>query len=165
MTKITKEINPGGINGTGTGIVNTNSQDYKGLQKAILEHAKKQTPQDRMKYELISLQFQMESYLSKKEPSSIIRVGEFLKKHLKAIKIKHKEFASYIELEESNLSAIIKGRRKINIDLAFKLGQVFGLDPNIWLLIQSKNELLGIDNQKKLAYQKFRLDDLLKKVG
>jgi len=74
----------------------------------------------------------MESYVSQKKPSAIIAVGEFLKKHLKAIKIKNKDFAKYIEIEESNLSSIIRGRRKITIDLAFKLGQVFNLDPNLW---------------------------------
>lgn len=165
MAKSIKEINPGGVNGTGKGIVNTNSKDFKGLRDAIKEHAKKQTPSDRIKYELISIKFQMENYALIDAPSEIIEVGAFLKKHLKAIKVKNKEFATYIELEESNLSSIIRGRRKINIDVAFKLGQVFELDPNLWLLIQSKNELLAVDKKRKLAYQKYKLDDLLKKVG
>ena len=55
--------------------------------------------------------------------------------------------------------------RKINTDLAFKLGQVFGLIPNSWLLIQSKNDLMRIDDDKKLAYQKYTLKGLLKKVS
>ena len=165
MAQSIKEINPGGVNGTGKGIVNTNSKDFKGLRDAIKEHAKKQTPSDRIKYELISIKFQMENYVLIDAPSEIIEVGEFLKKHLKAIKVKNKEFATYIELEESNLSSIIRGRRKINIDVAFKLGQVFELDPNLWLLIQSKNELLAVDKKRKLEYQKYKLDDLLKKVG
>ncbi len=165
MAKKRKEINPGGVNGTGKGIVNTNSKDFRGLREAIKEHAKKQTPLDRIRYELISLRFQMESYISNEEPLIIIEVGEFLKRHLKAIKVKNKEFAKYIEMEESNLSSVVRGRRKINIDLAFKLGQVFNIDPNMWLLIQSKNELLGVDKERKLDYQKYRLEDLLKKVG
>jgi len=165
MAKRVKEINPGGINGTGKGIVNTNSKDFKGLRDAIKEHAKKQTSLDRIRYNLISLRFQMENYVSNDEPAEIVEVGDFLKRHLKAIKVKNKEFATYIDLEESNLSSIIRGRRKINIDLAFKLGQVFKLDPNLWLLIQSKNELLAIDKKIKLEYQKYKLDDLLKKVG
>lgn len=165
MAKSIKEINPGGVNGTGKGIVNTNSKDFIGLRNAIKEHAKKQTPSDRIKYELISIKFQMENYVLTDAPPEIIEVGEFLKKHLKAIKVKNKEFATYIELEESNLSSIIRGRRKINIDVACKLGQVFELDPNLWLLIQSKNELLAVDKKRKLEYQKYKLDDLLKKVG
>ena len=165
MSKQIKEVNPGGVNGTGKGIVNTNSKDFKGLRDAIKTHAKKQTPLERIRIELISLKFQMESYVSDDKPLEIIEVGKFLKNHLKAIKIKNKEFAKYIDMEESNLSSIIRGRRKINTDLAFKLGQVFNLNPNLWLLIQSKNELLGVDKQRRMDYQKYRLEDLLKKVG
>ena len=87
MPKKNKEINPGGVNGTGKGIVNTNSKDFIGIRKAILEHSKKQTFQDRIKYELISLKFQMESYITEDQPKDIIKAGEFLKKHLKAIKV------------------------------------------------------------------------------
>ncbi len=47
-----KIINPGGVNGTGKGIVNTNSKDFKGLQKAIIEHAEKQSFQEQIKIEL-----------------------------------------------------------------------------------------------------------------
>lgn len=160
-----KEINIGGVNGTGKGIVNTNSKEFKGLRDAIERHASDQTSRDKIKYDLISLRFQMENYIEDEEPKDIIRVGEFIKKHLKAIKIKSKDFAKYLDLEESNLSSIVGGRRKINIDLAFKLGQLFDIDPNIWLLLQSKNELLSLDKKKRLSYQKYRLDDLLKKVG
>ena len=159
---MSKQINPGGVNGTGKGIVNTNSKDFKELRAAIETHAKQQTPLERIRYELISLRFQMESYVSHKNPSAIVEVGEFLKNHLKTIKVKNKDFAKYIEIEESNLSSIIRGRRKITIDLAFKLGQVFNLDPNLWLLIQSKNELLQIDEARKREYKRYKLKDLLK---
>lgn len=158
-------INLGGINGSGQGLVNTNSKDFKGLREAIKEHAKQQTPLEQIRYELLSLKFQMETYVSDEEPLELIDVGAFLKRHLKALGIKNKVFAKYIEIEASNLSSITKGRRKINTDLAFKLGQVFNLDPNVWLLIQSKNELLGLDKEKRLDYQKYKLDDLLKQVG
>lgn len=164
MNNNIKEINAGGVNGTGTGIVNTNSKDYKGLQNIIREHAEKQTFREKVDYELVSLKFQMESYLEKEKPSEIIRAGDFLRRHLSVTKIKNKEFAKYIELEGSNLSAILKGRRKINIELAFKLGQIFNLNPNIWLLIQSENELNGIDKEKQMKYKKYRLEDLLEKV-
>ncbi len=165
MAKEKKIINPGGVNGSGKGIVNTNSKDFKALRKAIIEHAKNQSPQDRIKIELFSLKLQMESYISKVKPDEIINAGEFLGKFLKAIKVKNKIFAKYIDLEESNLSSIIKGRRKINTDLAFKLGQMFDLDPNLWLLIQSKNELLQVDKKRILKYKKYKLEELLKKVS
>ena len=42
-----KHINTGGINGTGNGVVNTNSKDYKGLRKAVVEHVKTTSPKAR----------------------------------------------------------------------------------------------------------------------
>jgi len=165
MAKEKKIINPGGVNGTGKGVVNTNSKEFKALRKAIIEDAKKQSSEERIKIELFSLKLQIESYINKTEPDEIINAGEFLGKYLKAINVKNKFFAKYIDLEESNLSSIIKGRRKINTDLAFKLGQMFDLDPNLWLLIQSKNELLQVGRKRILEYKKYKLEELLKKVS
>lgn len=42
-------INLGEINGSGQGLVNTNSKDFKGLREAIKEHAKQQTPATNLK--------------------------------------------------------------------------------------------------------------------
>ena len=160
-----KYINPGGVTGTGEGVVNVNSKDFIALREAVKAHAEKQTVEQKVKYGLLSLQYQMERYVSDKTPEMIIEAGEFLRRHLALINVKNKVFAKYIGLEESNLSSIIKGRRKINIDLAFKLGRIFNLSPDLWLLVQSKNELLRIDDSRKTEYDKFRLDELLKKAS
>lgn len=158
-------INEGGVNGTGKGIVNVNSKSFKGLRNAIVKHSELQSDEDRIRIELLSLRFQMEGYMLGGENNEIIEVGYFLKEHLKAIKVKNKHFANYLEVEESNLSSIIKGRRKITTDFALKLGQVFKLDPNLWLLIQSKNELKKLEKGQKDRYGKYRLEELLKKAS
>lgn len=158
-----KFLNPGGINGTGTGVVNVNSEDFKALQRAIREEVKKQTPEERMKYALIALHIQMKTYISKDYDGVYRSVGEFLKGYMTAIGIKNKTFAQYIEIEESNLSAIVRDKRKINLNLALKLEQIFGVDANIWLQIQSKNELQKLKEERKNDYQKYQLADLLKK--
>ena len=163
--KTDKFLNPGGINGTGTGIVNVNSEDFKALQQAIIEHNKKYTPEERMKYDLIALHIQMKSYVSKDYDRAHRGVGEFLKGYINAIGIKNKTFAQYIEIEESNLSAILKGKRKINLNLALKLEQIFGVDADIWLRVQSKNELQKLKEKKRNTYQKYQLTDLLRKAG
>ncbi len=165
MNKKNRIINEGGINGSGTGVVNVNSPDYKALQKAIIEHNKQRTPEQRLKIKLLSLKYQMEDYVSQKRPEKIIPTGYYLKEYLTAIGIKNKNFAKYISIEESNLSAIIRGRRRINLDMAYKLGEVFKTNPEIWLAIQNKNELFRIDQRKKLEYQKYKLEDLVKLAG
>jgi len=43
MTTRNDDFNIEGVNGTGKGVVNTNSKDFKGLRQSIKEHAKKQT--------------------------------------------------------------------------------------------------------------------------
>jgi len=165
MAKRVREINPGGINGTGKGTINTNSKDFVVLRQKVLEHAMQLSPKEKLKVELTSLKFRMESYAMQESPEVIVEVCQFLRDHLIAIEVTNRQFAKYLRIEESNLSSILKGKRKINIDLAFKLGQVFGLDPNIWLMIQSKNEILKLAQKKKLRYRKLDLDDLLKKVS
>lgn len=161
---INKERNLGGVNGTGEGVVNINSNDYKALQKAIQAHAKKQTPQEKLKYELIGLKLQLENYIELEKPSEIIETGVFLKKYLQTLNIKNKAFANYIDVEETNLSMILNGKRKINVEFAYKLGQIFEVNPNYWLLIQSKNELLQMYSNPKNQLKKYRLSDLLEQA-
>lgn len=165
MKESRKYLNEEGLNGTGEGIVNVNSPDFIGLREAVRSHAAKQSEEQRISYALRSLRYQMETYVSENTPERVLSVGYFLKKHLEAINVMNKVFAQYVGLEESNLSSIIKGRRKVNIDLAFKLSRIFNLRPDVWLLIQSKNELLGLDEEEKSQYDQFKLEELLKQAG
>ena len=160
-----KMINPGGINGTGKGIVNINSKDYKALQKAIQEHSKEQSPKERIKYKFISLKLQIDRYISENTPEEVLTSGYFLKQYINIVGIKNKDFAKFMDVEESNLSSIISGRRKINTELAFKLGQIFNIDSNFWLLIQSKNDLLKLTKEKKIDSDRYKLEDLMRKVS
>lgn len=160
-----KIVNEGGIIGTGEGLVNQNSKEFKELQKLIKSRSKELAESEMVANQLLSLRFQMESYLEKDDPKEVRQAGEFLEEFVDAIKIKKKDFAEYIEYKESNLSAIFKGRRKINIDLAIKFGEIFRVDPVIWLHIQSKNELLEIIERDKERYEKYKLEDLLKEVN
>lgn len=165
MKNSNKVANEGGINGTGKGIINTNSHDYKALQNAILTHANQQTKEERIGYHLTSLKYQMESYLTCKILKEIKTAGDFLREHIKAMGIKNKTFANFIDIEESNLSAIFKGKRKINTTLAYKLGLLFNINPNVWLNIQSKNAFLEISKKKSLDTKIYKLENLLKKVS
>ncbi len=158
-------INEGGINGTGKGVVNVNSQDYKELRKVIKEKVQDLDEKEKLKYGIISVRLQMESYVSDETMEEIIPLGQFLRKLLQLTKISNKGFAEFIGIQETNLSSIINGRRKINSELAYKLGCTFELNPNLWLAIQSKNELIEVEQLKSQHFKAFRLDNLLKKVS
>lgn len=164
MSKQNK-INEGGIMGTGKGLVNQNSEEFKELQRLIKEKSGHQKESDRIRNHLLSLRFQMETYLEEENPKELIGAGKFLEEFVEALKIKKKTLAGYLDYKESNLSAIFKGRRKINSDLALKFGEIFQVSPSIWLHIQSKNELLEIFRRDKEKYEKYNLEDLLKEVN
>jgi len=153
-----------GINGSGKAILNINSKEFKELQKHIVVNSKKQSKSKIIENKLLSLRFKMESYLLGKE-SSCIEVGWFLKEYLKELNIKNKTFAQYIDYKESNLSALFAGRRKINYDLALKLGKIFKVEPTLWIHIQSKNELMKIEKENKKDYQNYNLKELIKKAS
>ncbi len=165
MAKKEDTRNPGGINGTNQAVVNINAKDYRELQLRVQEHAKGQDREVRLRTGLVSISLQMQGYLKEERPEELIRVGAFLKQYLVVIGAKNKDFAKFLNVEESNLSSILSGRRRISVELAFKLGQLFDIEPSIWLLIQSKNELLAFASKQGSKRTKYRLKDLLKSVS
>ena len=154
-------INEGGITGSGKGSVNVRSKEFKTLQDKILEHSQMRSPVQKMEDQLFAIRLQMENYLRQASDMEIIPAGAFLKQCVEILGIKNKRFAAYIGLDDSNLSALFRGHRKINIDLAIKLGKIFKISPRLWLDVQNKNELLGMKAEKGLTYEKYKLEDLL----
>lgn len=154
-----------GRNGSGTAFVDTESEDFKQLQAAINAVVAKYTPEQKLEIRLFSLERQLKAYLEEAGKDNFISTGTFLKKFVKALQIKNKDFAAYIEYEESNLSALFSGKRRINTDLALKFGKIFQIDPALWLHLQSKNDLLKMEQQDKSKYEKYNLKDLLKKAS
>jgi len=45
-----------------------------------------------------------------------------------------------------------------------KLGKIFNIPPTLGVGIQSKNELLSLKKDNDADYEKYNLDDLLKKA-
>ena len=102
----------------------------------------------------------MEDYLnSNNVDEDLITVGDFLRLFLDKLNIKQNAFAKYIGIKPSNLSKILSGSRKVNIELSFVLGQIFRLDPKIWILIQVKNEFMRVNRSNEKVY---KLEDLIR---
>ena len=158
-----KQVNAGGINGLGEGLINTNSKDFKHLQDMIKSMSNNYNEEQRIANEFLSIRFQMESYLTE-EIISFTPAGSFIERYLEVIKIKKKDFASYIGYDDTNLNAVIKGRRKINTEMAIKLGKIFSINPSIWLHLESKNELQKTLDEKKTLYSTYSLVDLMRKA-
>lgn len=154
-------INEGGINGTGKGVLNTNSQDFITLRQKIVEAAEKRNPIDRMEDQLLGIRFRMESSMKKEDET--IGAGTFLRECIQVLKVKNKQFAAYIDYEESNLSAICHGRRKITPELAMKFFKITGIPAELWLGIQNKEELALLNETKQMGFNHMNLRDLIKK--
>ena len=56
-----KEINPGGINGLGEALVNTNTRDFAELKSVIKKLSSSQSEEERIENAFLSIRFQMES--------------------------------------------------------------------------------------------------------
>ncbi len=103
--------------------------------------------------------------MNEEHPGELIAAGAFLKELVEAIGVAHKDFAAYIGYKNANLSALYHGTRRINHDLALKLGHIFNMDPTLWLNLQNKVELLSIREENEEKYEQYRLNDLLRKVS
>ena len=158
-----EQINAGGINGLGEGLINTNSKDFKHLKDMIKSMSNNYNEEQRIENEFLSIRFQKESYITE-EIVSYTTAGRIIERNLEVNKIKKKDFASYIGYDDTNLNAVIKGRRKINTEMAIKLGKIFSVNPSIWLHLESKNELQKTLDEKKTLYSTYSLVDLMRKA-
>ncbi len=150
-----------GIIGNGTGFIDTESEDFKMLQRAILEEASRQTPEQRRNLILRGVRLRMEHYLQEKDTKKITPAGSFLKEILDEFNIKNSSFAEYVGLTKTNFSALIHGKRKINSELAHKLEAIFNIKLDLWLGIEHKNYLLEVKKEPKKKYQKYKVNDLI----
>ncbi|MEO0777794.1 MAG: addiction module antidote protein, HigA family, partial [Bacteroidota bacterium] len=80
---------------------------------------------------------------------------------LERLGIKQTKLARYLGLKPSNFSKILSGSRKLNLELSLILGQIFELDPQLWMSIQLKNDYEALKHAKGAAYQNYCLGDLV----
>ena len=148
-------------NGVLTERMEVTSDEFNKLQAILLNKSKAQTKQQKRKIELMALKITMEDYLKTEEVKELKFAGEFLRSYLKVLDIRQNRFAKYIGIMPSNLSKLLNGERTINTELALVLGNIFDLDPMLWLEIQAKNELIDLASKRRGQFNKYTLDDLI----
>ena len=111
---------------------------------------------------MVGVKFSLNSYLNDDLNSELIEAGAFLNDILRIFKIKKNKFAEYIGLSEPNLHALLKGRRKINNDIAKKLELIFGIDAQAWLFIETKNAIKKYNASNKLSKNDYSINELVK---
>ncbi len=133
-----------------------NFEDFKLLIRSKVTNASKD---ERIKVALLALKYKMEDYYSTNLNN--IEVGNFIKSFIESTEIKQNRFAEYIDMKPSNFSKILSGDRKINMELALILEKLSDIEAELWLNIQSKNDLAKISKRMNVELKKYRLNQLI----
>src|SRR3989442_6238747 len=73
-------------------------------------------------------------------------LGEFIKPmHLTVYKL-----AKHSGIPQSSLAATVNGRRSISAETAMRLGLYFGIDAQFWLNLQTRYDLMMLDDKRGL---------------
>jgi len=137
----------------------SNPEEIKMLKRIIKADSEDYSEEEKMNFKRIGLHLRMKRYLA--EPIKNIKpVGEFLNELLEIYKVKKVKFAEIIDYENTNLHAVLKGRRRLNNKLASKIGSIFSIDPQLWMYIDAKNELAKYQKENKLLKSKYSLEKL-----
>jgi addiction module HigA family antidote len=142
--KNSKFVNEGGIQGAGTGFVDTKSPEWDAFLSVIQQHSKNRSNEEHTDTKLSELRFRMGNYLRGGESQLPIDIPSLLNEAIGVLGVKKKDFAAYIGIEDSNLSAMLKGNRRISPEFALKLEQIFTISATLWLSVQIKNELKAL---------------------
>lgn len=154
-----------GLLGDGSGHFDTASENASISMERLKEYASLEQPALETKRKLLQLKWRMEDYLKDEFHLGQNDTTAILYECLQAIAVKHKDFADYIGIVPSNLSAMLKGRRRISAEFALKLEQIFDIPAHLWLGVQSKNDLDQLRKSKSLLGPKLSRQELLAKAG
>ena len=140
----------------GTQTDSTSIQEKK-LAKNILDaYIKEQPKEEIQENQRVGVILKMKTYLDSKTKERL-GTGEFLNMLIEIYNINKSKFARHIGIENSNLHALLKGRRKFNSRLATIIGEIFNISPELWLFIEAKNELQNFSIIRKTKPKKVNI--------
>ncbi|HNR07994.1 MAG TPA: helix-turn-helix transcriptional regulator [Saprospiraceae bacterium] len=132
-----------------------NKEKSKSLSEFIIDQSNKQTKERKLRNELLSIQFKIEDYIESENVIQKLNILDFVKMYLSALNITQKRLADLFEMKDSNLYKYLVGERKLNTTIVLKLSSFTDLNPEYWLRIEVKNELIEI-NKEKIKIKFFR---------
>lgn len=143
-----------------------NEDKRNSLKDFITVHSQKQSKERKLRNELLAIQYRIEDYIESENISDRLRVLDFVKLYLKAFNVTQKKLADLFEMKDSNLHKYLVGERKLNASIVLKLSSFSHLNPEYWLRVEVKNELIEIIKEKERSkdYQKYDYRNLLATV-
>ena len=126
------------------------------LHATVAEHAKQRSAAQKIKNEMMAVQFEIENYLNDNTMQPVT-LEDAVGNYLSVLNLSFRKFALCIETTDSNLKKYLSGDRKFNIDLAMKFSSFFHTPAELWLQLQLKNELQKLSKEKRRTkrYQKY----------
>lgn len=147
-------------NGILTDKMDLRSSEYADFKLLIKSKVQSSSKDKRIEIAILGLKFEMEDYLNSNKKN--ISIGSFIKKFINAVEIKQVQFAEFIGVRPSNLSKILNGERRLNLDLALILEYVSKIKAESWLMIQNRNEIFKMRKLKRNELAKYKLNQLIK---
>lgn len=147
-------------NGTLTEPMDIGTKEYEDFKLLIRSKVTHTTKEERIRIALLGLKYNMRDYLN--SDTKTISVGSFIKQFIKVIEVKQIDLAKYLNMKSSNLSKILSGERRLNIELAIILENLSDISADLWLRIQNRNELKKAMKTHKKRLTKFKLKELIK---
>lgn len=132
------------------------------IKRIIDAHSKSQSEDEIIENQMIGIKFSINKYLNDSLTTDLVEAGEFLNDILRVYKIKKNRFAKYIGLSEPNLHALLKGRRKINNEIARKLELIFNIRAQAWMYMETKNEIKKFNSTNKIPEKKYSIKELVR---
>ncbi len=133
--------------------IDVGTKEYQDFKLLIRGKVAETPKEERIKISLLGLKYNMEDYLESK--LEITQVGSFIKQFIKLIEIKQIEFANYLNIKPSNLSKILNGERRLNIEMALILEKLSSINAELWLRIQSQNVMLRVQKLQSKQMNKY----------
>ncbi len=135
------------------------------IEALIKQESKKQSKARILKNNMLAIQYEIEDYLENEKISvdKTLEIGHFVKLYLDEMNLTKIKFANILELQPSNLHKYLTGTRKLNADLALKFSYFFNTKPEMWIMIQAKNEIVQMKLEKGNVskYQKYNYKNIL----
>ena len=140
-----------------------NERKISNLKYFILAQSEKQSKEQRIRNELLAIQYRMEDYIENTNDTERLKIVDFVKMYLQALNVTQKKLAYLFEMKDSNLHKYLTGERRLNKSLVLKLSSFSHTKPEYWLRVEVKNELIEISKEKEKEYQKYDYRNLMTK--
>lgn len=140
-----------------------NRNKMKKVREFILTESQKQSEARKLRNQLLSIQFKMQDYIEQERIEREMKIIDFVRLYLKLLNITQKDLASCFGMKDTNLYKYLVGERKLNADIVFKLSSFSHTQPELWYMIQIKNELDELRKEKRRMkeYKKYDYKKLM----